>query len=630
MGSVIEQAPEQRYALKPVLTFRGWVHKSGRPERLKPQTPRCQGSMFAGTNTSRPINGSRNHPTDAQQQEVAMAASRKFNSTPFTIYCDEPEDDLTAQVDVYDEGAKPYQHSFVPTTVDSPVESVESASTNDMSVHNFSSTDTSSNENDTENRHERNEVSSPRRSSNITATSMSSLPESALPSEADCDDLSYTPTRPRPSYRGSSIRRIHLSSPSSDRTRLSPRPSAVFSTRPRSLRSAVVRASPRPRTRERQEEKDRLAYPLVLLHITLLPVSLPWSATTMQQVLPERAREALALLRSKSTETVLRRGILIPHPQEDFELLEERVLEALELVEARIGRGGEFRPRRDGWSGGSIVGLHVDEEDETAKSGEDDNETDDVADAFDDACEDEGDASRIWDVRIYAANGLMRAGAWAAAWGEMERVDVEVLPFIPDDTRKRLDELQVLEDAKAAEQRLQEDARAEAAAASAAAQQKALEAMYESRFERERSFHPMHNATTTALISQTAQPEPHQAPRQQKEKKNSAAPSKQADDIPAAYRPNQVPLDVLVRNYLYLLAQDRRNLAIIFLLVMVFFSSLHGMLGAKPSPALGLHTDDFHPAEMHPVSEALLNTTALNMECEHDYGSSWSANATDD
>jgi hypothetical protein len=33
-------------------------------------------------------------------------------------------------------------------------------------------------------------------------------------------------------------------------------------------------------------------------------------------------------------------------------------------------------------------------------------------------------------IKIYASNGLMRAGAWAACWREMERVDVEIEPFV--------------------------------------------------------------------------------------------------------------------------------------------------------------------------------------------------------
>ena len=33
-----------------------------------------------------------------------------------------------------------------------------------------------------------------------------------------------------------------------------------------------------------------------------------------------------------------------------------------------------------------------------------------------------------WELRVYAANGLMTSGAWRRVWGEMERIDVEVGP----------------------------------------------------------------------------------------------------------------------------------------------------------------------------------------------------------
>lgn len=548
-----------------------------------------------------------------------MAPVRKTHTTPFTIHCDEPEDSTYAGVE--ENALESYQHSSLPNRADSPIESIESldsaSTTESSSAHNFSSTDTSSNEseNDGADNAQQKEAYSPRRTtSNITRTSISSLPDSALPSEAEQDDA-YTPTRPRPSFRASSIRRYHASSPSSDRLRLSPRPSSLFSTRARSLRSATIRASPRPRTRERQEEKDRLAYPLVLLHVTLLPATLPWGARTLLDVLPVAIRERLALLRSKSTETVLQRGILVPHPQDDFEVLEERVLEALELVEGRIGRSGEFRPRRDGWSGGSILGLYGNDEDEAIKEhelGEQDGHSNEGSPTYGDQV----NKTRAWDVRVYAANGLMRAGAWAAAWNEMERVDVEVVPFIPDGIRARLDEVQAEEDQMVVERRLQE----EAEAAAMAAEQRAKNAMYEPcSVKREGPLEPMQRRTTTELIPQTYRQGIHRQ-RQIVSQEIQAPAPKEENSLPAAYRPKEVPLDVLVRNYLYLLAQDRRNLAIIFLVVMVSFSSLHGMLQSKPNTTLGVY-DDFPVAEIHVANWTLQNDTddELNLDTGETY-----------
>ncbi|XP_044723786.1 translation initiation factor eIF2B [Hirsutella rhossiliensis] len=37
---------------------------------------------------------------------------------------------------------------------------------------------------------------------------------------------------------------------------------------------------------------------------------------------------------------------------------------------------------------------------------------------------------KVFRVKVYASNGLMRAGAWEACWKEMERVDVELEPIV--------------------------------------------------------------------------------------------------------------------------------------------------------------------------------------------------------
>ena len=47
-------------------------------------------------------------------------------------------------------------------------------------------------------------------------------------------------------------------------------------------------------------------------------------------------------------------------------------------------------------------------------------------------------------IKIYASNGLMRAGAWAACRREMERVDVEIEPFVEGDLVAELEECAVV------------------------------------------------------------------------------------------------------------------------------------------------------------------------------------------
>ncbi|EDN05696.1 predicted protein [Histoplasma mississippiense (nom. inval.)] len=96
-------------------------------------------------------------------------------------------------------------------------------------------------------------------------------------------------------------------------------------------------------------------YPLVLLHCTLLPPSLTLphglgrpSAQLLEEILPEKYWARWKLLEDKIVNSgVLRdRGLLISHPQEMYDLLEERLLESLELVRPRLGYG-HFLGRED-------------------------------------------------------------------------------------------------------------------------------------------------------------------------------------------------------------------------------------------------------------------------------------------
>jgi hypothetical protein len=116
--------------------------------------------------------------------------------------------------------------------------------------------------------------------------------------------------------------------------------------------------------------------PLVLLHITLL--FLPGAEETILR---------------KITPTMLERGLLVEHPRGDYQLLEELIIDSLGL--------------------------------DTAPDSDDDNDDDEWEKSL-------GvrrvNAKSAWEIRVYAANGLMTSGAWKRVWGEMERVDVEVGP----------------------------------------------------------------------------------------------------------------------------------------------------------------------------------------------------------
>ncbi|KAF7958028.1 hypothetical protein EAE96_003595 [Botrytis aclada] len=184
-------------------------------------------------------------------------------------------------------------------------------------------------------------------------------------------------------------------------------------------------------------KKTREESSLVLLHVTVLPLQWQYAKAILAPELPANLysiREAYYLLQEKLSETILTRGILLPHPQDSYECLQERFLDALELP---------VRPRAKILRCGHYMGPN------TTSSDDDSDERDsgfgstgrfrprperiwcdicrrDVR--YEDDDQDEDD--KKFNVKIFASNGLMRAGAWAAAWREMERVDIEIEPFV--------------------------------------------------------------------------------------------------------------------------------------------------------------------------------------------------------
>lgn len=67
-------------------------------------------------------------------------------------------------------------------------------------------------------------------------------------------------------------------------------------------------------------------------------------AALLQAVLPEEYWSRWEILMDKITNDreVQSRGVLIPHPKADYELLEERLLESLELVKPKLRLGHYF------------------------------------------------------------------------------------------------------------------------------------------------------------------------------------------------------------------------------------------------------------------------------------------------
>ncbi|POR33916.1 Uncharacterized protein TPAR_05874 [Tolypocladium paradoxum] len=279
-------------------------------------------------------------------------------------------------------------------------------------------------------------------------------------SDQDEDFIPTVRGTPRPPFRSpSSVRALQMSSPpasllgtprSSRRTPLptvsrlgSPSVSAQYS--PKKTPPRFKRATP----------------PLVLLHVTLLPLRWSWAPvldmaqTSDLGAEAKSLREAWRQLQDRTGDTVSDRGILLPHPQNDYEVLEERLLEALELPlrrRARILECGHYLGPANEMS----LPEEADSEDEYAdntrspRAGLD--KTHWCRTCRSEIRVDSLGQGKVFRVKVYASNGLMRAGAWEACWKEMERVDVELEPIVDADLQEELAHL-ALEQERAVEVR---------------------------------------------------------------------------------------------------------------------------------------------------------------------------------
>lgn len=345
--------------------------------------------------------------------------------------------------------------------------------------------------------------------------------------------------------------------------------------RAQARRSPLHRKQAHASMRETKAEQQ----PLVLLHVKLLPVSLPWSLELMREILPKRILDNLQLLRSKATDTVLQRGVLLPHPGEDYELLEERLLEALELQPPRITKCGHFRSRQSTSSAGSDSGIG------SSVEGLDDEHCS--------ACHHHISATKgKWWIRVFAANGLMRANTWAAAWTEMERVDAEIMPFISDRLRMTLDERKI-------EQQAENGGDIEPAVKKEESQG-FRSACDEAACEDTAVFSPTLSRGDLAYTLQeegTVRSEIETKPESRSGSPKEARPPLHESgyqDLPQVYRPKDIPLSILLRNYILLLARDRRKVAIFFLAVLGLFFALRPAAIPPPEPfvpAMLLHSE---------------------------------------
>ena len=306
--------------------------------------------------------------------------------------------------------------------------------------------------------------------------------------------------------------------------------------------------------------KVKKEYPLVLLHCNLLAPSLPVSGASephnqkiVEEVLPTQYWKRWRRLQEKAGSGVLRdRGVLISHPEDLYDMLEERLLESLELQRSRLDHG-HFMGHEE--SGPGSEG-EVSDQGESETDGEQGEE-----------CPDCGgrvlrhsDSNRKWEIRVFAANGLMRAGAWAAAWKEMEKVDVEVGVWLPSDVRRTLQK-------RLAEENL---AAKEAAASTPVASEVGNPAadLRSPSIGHTRAFSNA-GSVQSAKPSESTSPDlgPTTAEARQERKEH------------------QVPLPTLAFNYIRVLAGDRRNIALVLMSVLVVFLAI----GARPDLAHSLH-----------------------------------------
>ena len=329
---------------------------------------------------------------------------------------------------------------------------------------------------------------------------------------------------------------------------------------PRSQRSPSKLSSPSKKAAALKKE-----YPLVLLHVTLLPIPTPYTRTVMERVLPPHILENWKLLREKITPTVLERGILIPHPREDYDLLEERLLESLELRMPRILKCGHFH----------LNDEEAAELDALAEESQEDNEANDA-----DICADcgrrvrdgrygSGTGSRRWDIKLYAANGLMRAGAWGAAWREMERVDVEVCPFVTEEMKRDLEIAREQEEAEEAIRRAEQEIH-----------ELPLPSEGETKIEDERRASGIDEARMREIYGDEAQDyidglhAPTPAPQPPPPVYSSTTKTTKRRHPAPAVQAHQLPLSTLLRNYIVLLSRDPRNLAIALLSLLVLLLAM--------------------------------------------------------
>lgn len=334
--------------------------------------------------------------------------------------------------------------------------------------------------------------------------------------------------------------------------------------------------------------KVKKEFPLVLLHCNLLAPSLPVAGAAepqnqkiVEEVLPTPYWKRWRRLQDKVGSGVLRdRGVLISHPEDLYDVLEERLLESLELQRSRLHQG-HFLGHEDSGPGSEGELSDRGESETDGEQGEE--------------CPDCGgrvlrhsDSNRKWEIKVFAANGLMRAGAWAAAWKEMEKVDVEVGLWLPSDVRRAL------------EKRLAEEGAANAVSQpSPVIDQTAMFGIDPRRL----SVQTHGRAVSDAGSLQAGM----------RSSKSLADSEVTAQGDRHGEKQNEIALQTLVINYLRVLASDRRNVALVVMSVLVVFLAIGSRPQQLPSQSL-MHPFPSDMAEPSPSRTLSTATSSFLMD----------------
>ncbi|PWY88756.1 hypothetical protein BO94DRAFT_50830 [Aspergillus sclerotioniger CBS 115572] len=342
--------------------------------------------------------------------------------------------------------------------------------------------------------------------------------------------------------------------------------------------------------------KVKKEYPLVLLHCNLLPPSLPvpgamgyHNQKVLREVLPSEYWRRWKLLEEKVGSVMLReRGVLISHPEDMYDLLEERLLESLDLQRPRLDHG-HFLGQDENDS---------ERDDQSVKeSATDEEEGEDCPDCGGRVVR-HSNAGRKWEIKVFAANGLMRAGAWAAAWREMEKVDVEVGLWLPSEIRRELERRLLEEEICQFENRLQVPHSQEPAHAMATeVRQHSLPAPTtppaieeHNRFVHEQAAMPSPPVTKKVAAQEQRMPEYRSVPRS-------------SEDI---------DLQTLLVNYIRVLASDRRNVAIAVLSFLVVFCAIHATPQSTQSALRPFPQDILEPVSVSSSAVSLMQPSSTN------------------